>query len=496
MEILTSKQIRDMDRLAFELYNIPTIILMENAAISVVNEILKKIDNMENPKVNIFAGKGNNGGDGFAIARHLFQKNIEVNIFVTDVENLKGDALINFNIVKALGIPVKQIFELEELQNITEADVNVDCLLGTGIKGEVRGITKDIIEFLNIHSKYTLSVDIPSGIDADCGKVCGNAVRANKTVTFAYVKQGLILNPAIEYVGELVVTDIGLPGNLLKELDIKAYMIDDFEFSKRKSRTHKGTYGKLMAFAGSADTAGAAFLLSKAAYKTGAGLVELCSIPKVISEVRVNLPEIVGTGLSEIDGKIADFEPVKEKLKSASAVAAGSGLGISQAVREFIENLLYYCEVPVVLDADALNILSDMPQILKSAKAPVIITPHPKEMSRLTDYSVSEILDNTLEIAREFSSKYNVITLLKDNRSIIANPKGEIYINTSGCPAMAKAGSGDVLTGIIGGLLAQKIEPFKAATIGAYLHGKAGEKAASVYGEYGVMASEMVGFIL
>ena len=483
---------RDMDRLAGEIYNIPGIILMENAASSVVAEILKKADK-QNFTVNIFAGRGNNGGDGFAAARQLFLKNIDVRVFVSDTQNIKGDALINFNIVKALGIPLKTINSSQETINmIKEAQVNVDAIFGTGISKEITGELKDVIHLINQYSQYTISIDIPSGVNADNGKIEAIAVKADKTVTFAYLKQGMLLNPAIDYTGEIVLADIGMPVQLIKQIDVKTKVIDSFEFPKRLSRTHKGTYGRLAAFAGSQNMNGAAFLLCRAAYRIGAGLVELCSEEDVLREVRGNIPEVIGTVLKEIQGGLFDLEGIKDRLKNAQAAAAGCGIGVSPKTEDFIEKLLYYCEVPLVLDADALNILSSNPNILSKAKAHVIVTPHPKEMSRLTGLTVKEILENTVETAKEFSAKYNVITLLKDNRSIIANPKGEIYINLTGSPAMSKAGAGDVLTGIIGGLLAQGAEPFKAAAAGAYIHGKAGEKAQREYGEYGVMASDII----
>lgn len=505
MNIASPELMRAIDKLSIEEFNIPGIILMENAAISIVNIILAHIENIENDKIIIVAGKGNNGGDGFAIARHLHQKNVNVSIiFVGDINTVIGDALINLNIIEALKIPIlkikneKQIIIAKEF--ISQANIIVDAILGTGLTGEPKGIIRQVIEIINNNSRYTIAVDVPSGVNADTGQF-SIAVKANITVTFALIKQGLLLYPSAECVGELIVTDIGIPKQVIENMNIKTNILDETDINilipKRNSRTNKGTYGKLLVIGGSKEMTGAAILTCKAAYKMGVGLVNLAAIEEVINVSQYNSIENINTILLSECGKVCfeSFEAIKDIINNVDAVAVGMGLGRSKQVTKFIGELLYNITVPVVIDADGLNAVADDINILKSVKAPIIITPHPGEMSRLTDIPTEDILNNTIEVAKEFSAEYNVITLLKDARTIISNPQKEIYINITGNASMAKAGSGDVLTGIIGSLLAQGTNPFMSATLGAYIHGRAGERASQQLGMYGVMASDLCDFI-
>lgn len=505
MNIATPELMRTIDKLSIEEFKIPGIVLMENAAICVVNVILAHIKNTENDKIIIVAGKGNNGGDGFAIARHLYQKNIDVSvIFVGDINAVMGDALINLNIIKALKVPIFKIKSEKEIiivkKIILQADIIVDAILGTGLTGEPKGLIKQVINTINENSHYTIAVDVPSGVNADTGQT-SIAVKANITVTFALIKQGLLLYPSIEYVGELIVADIGIPKQAIESMNIKTNVLEETDINilipKRNPRSNKGTYGKLLVIGGSKEMTGAVVLTCKAAYKMGVGLVNLAAIEEVINVSQCNIIENINTILPSEYGKVCfeSFEAIKDIVKNVDAVAVGMGLGIGKQVTKFIGELLYNITVPVVIDADGLNAVANDINILKSVKAPVIITPHPGEMSRLTDISIEDILNNTIEIAKEFSAEYNVITLLKDCKTIITNPQKEIYINTTGNASMAKAGSGDVLTGIIGSLLAQGTNPFMSATLGAYIHGRAGERASHELGMYGVMASNLCDFI-
>lgn len=504
MKIVTGTAMKQIDTIAVEEFKIPSIVLMENAALTVVEVIKQYLKDFKNPSVIVACGKGNNGGDGFAIARHLFQLGIDVSVIVIGNINSE-DAATNFDIVKALDIPILRIRTEKEFVTakklIQKADLTVDSLLGTGIKGATEGIIKNFIDILNQNSRYTVAVDIPSGVEAETGKVCGNAVKANTTVTFALIKQGMLLYPAYEYVGKLIVTDIGIPKKLISSLNLKSNTIVEDELDsmmpKRKSRSNKGDYGKLLVLAGSKQMTGAAILVCKAAYRMGTGLVNLAAPEKVIDIAQTEILEIVNKILPSESGKFCtkSFDAIKDILNSFSAVAIGSGIGTGKEVTKFVSEFIYNVNIPTVIDADALNAVSNDINILKTSKAPIIVTPHPKEMSRLTGLPVDDILQNTVEIAKSFSVEYNVITVLKDSHTVIANPSGEIYINTTGNSAMSKGGSGDVLTGIIGSLLSQKKEPFIAAALGVYLHGRAGERASKKLGIYGVLASEICDFI-
>lgn len=506
MKVVTGELMKSIDRLAIEKFSIPSIVLMENAALSVVGVIKDCIKDIVSPNIVIVAGKGNNGGDGFAIARHLYQMGLNVNvIFLGDTNSILGDALINYNITKNISVPtliVKTKKEFNTAKKIIEkADIVVDALLGTGLKGCVKGIMKDFIVLVNENSKYTIAVDIPSGINSENGHIEGEAIRANITVTFAFLKQGLILYPANEYVGKLIITDIGIPKAVTEEIEINTNVLNDEEYNsllpKRKPRSNKGTYGKLLVIAGSDEMTGAAILSSKAAYRMGVGLVNLASTKEVINIAQNNIIENINTILPCEDGKVClkSFDTLKDIINNVSAIAVGPGLGQSKEVTKFICELLYNVKVPIIIDADALNAVAKDINILKVCKAPTIITPHPAEMSRLTGIPVQDILDNTVEIAKQFSLEYDVVTLLKDSRTIIANPDSQIYINTTGNSALAKGGSGDVLTGIISSLVAQGTNPFLAAALGAYIHGKAGEKASRQFGMAGVLASDLINYL-
>ncbi len=505
MKVVTGELMKEIDKCAIEDFNVPSIILMENASLSVVNIILENINTIKNPKITVVCGKGNNGGDGFCIARHLYQKNIDVNVIIVGDSLITEDALTNLNIIKKLQLPIIELKNEKEFDIVKElilkADIVVDAILGTGLKGGTKGIIKQTIDIINDNSRFTISVDIPSGVNSQTGHVETNAIQADITITFELVKQGLILYPGAEYTSELIVTNIGIPKQIINNIDTKVNVLEDKDIinliPKRSARTNKGSYGKLMVIGGCEEMTGAVILTCKSAYKTGVGLVNLVAPKEVINITKCQTIENVNTIVPSFEGKVCleSFEKIKDSINKYDAIAIGPGLGQSKQVTEFIYEFLYNVTIPIVLDADALNAISKDINILKLIKAPVIITPHPGEMSRLINVSIEDILNNTLYIVKEFSSKYNVITLLKDARTIIGNNKGEIYINTTGNASMAKAGSGDVLTGIIGSLLAQGKDPFLAAAISAYIHGRAGEKASKHLGMYGVLASDICNYI-
>ena len=513
MKVVTPKQMNEMDRLSIDHIGIPGIVLMENAALSVVNEILKTIGDAAGKKITIFAGKGNNGGDAFAVARHLYNICAEVFIYVTVSKNqITKDAAINLSILEKMGATVTELSDpsaavpqieesvLMDLQNnIKTSEIIIDGIFGTGLKGEVGGLSAKIIELINNSGKYVIAIDIPSGICAESGQVLGVGVKAHKTVTFAFPKIGEVIHPGCEYAGELIVSDIGIPRIISENIGIKIQTTEKMQVSAllpgRSKNTNKSDYGKALIITGSTGMTGAGCLTADACLRTGAGLVYL-GVPSSLTAIyetaimeTITIP-LEDRGLGYL-GKNS-ISPLMDSLDKFNVIAAGPGLSMQTDVLEVIKAIITNCKVPLVLDADALNALSKDVSILENKKAEIIITPHPGEMSRLTGRSTREIQENRISIAEEFSSKYGVITVLKGSKTIIASPDGTIYINQTGNPGMATGGTGDVLTGIIAGLVGQDLKPFDASAVGVYLHGLAGDNVVKIKGIHGLKASDLV----
>ena len=511
MKAVTSKQMRRIEQIAIEELGIPSILLMENAAINIAKHCLRIIKNKQNAKVLIVCGAGNNGGDGMALARHLYIKGIEVKvIFAGDMNAAKGDAEKNLQITKKLEIPIESIQNTDNnlyIKSVIEtSDLTVDAMLGTGLDRNVDGNYKLLTEMINSYAKYIISVDIPSGIHSDTGRVMGCAVNAAETVTLGYPKTGILLYPGAEYTGKVHVEDIGIPGALIDKVKTEANVLTageaNFLLPARRQRSNKGDHGKALIFAGSNEMPGAAALACSASYMTGCGLVCACVLPNVAGVINNWQREVITRNVPDADGMYCkkSINNLTEEIKNASVLVVGPGIGRGPGVTEFVCELISIAEVPLVLDADALFAVSENVNILKQKKAPCIITPHPGEMSRLlasrmTGFSVSDILDDIRGIAAKFSKEFNVVTLLKDAHTVIANPDGDFYINTTGNNALSKAGIGDVLTGMIAGFIAQGSDVFTASVLGAYFHGKAGETAALNMSHYGVTASDIINCI-
>jgi NAD(P)H-hydrate epimerase len=511
MKVVTSGQMRNIEKLAIEELEIPPIILMENAAIKLAEHCFRFINNItannKKAKVLVICGSGNNGGDGMALARHLYIKNIETKIiYMGDVNTTAStkndqanDAVINLKITKNLGIPIIQYSNKTIIKSDIEAfDLVVDALLGTGLDRNVEGKYKELIEEINCYAKYIISVDIPSGVHSDSGRIMGCAVKANETVTFAYPKVGLYAYPGAEYAGKIHIEDISIPHHLMERIETKAQILTETEANEllpvRAQRANKGSFGKIIVFAGSSEMPGAAALTCSAAYLVGGGLVSAYAVPHVAEVIHHWQREIVTRIVIEKNGMFCkeSLNGIAEEINCADVIIAGPGIGRSSDVTEFVRELISIAKAPLVLDADALFAVSKDANILKKLKAPCVITPHPSEMSRLTGISVPDILNNTIETAVNFAKEFNVVTLLKDAHTIIANPDGKYYINTTGTNALSKAGTGDVLTGIIAGFIAQGLDVFSAGVLGAYFHGKAGEDAVGNGSCYSVMAGDLL----
>lgn len=505
--LVTAQEMRELDALATTKYGIPSLILMENAGRAVADIAMDMLG--DNRSVLIIAGPGNNGGDGFVAARHLHNVGMSVDIFYFgDRQKAKGDALTNIEIAEKMGLHIDSSKDVVRLrQAIRAADLIVDAYLGTGVKGELKPEAVEVINAINtMSSENVLSVDIPSGLDADTGLPLGpsltdGAVIADMTVTFALPKIGVIVDPNAEtFTGGLIIADIGIP---VEELDIilGTYALQEFKsidpLQPRWIDAHKGTYGHVAIVAGSVGMTGAATLAAESALKSGAGLVTLL-VPESLNDIieakvteAMTIP--VPQGNAQAFG-MASLEKVLEYVNKWDAAAIGPGFGRDSDTVAFTKELLRNLEKPAVVDADALYAISQDLSVLKQCKAGLVLTPHPGEMAMLAGTSVSEVQSNRLETAKRFAGEYGVILVLKGARTVIAEPGGNAFINMTGTPGMATGGTGDVLTGLMAGLVAQApgYALWGAANQAVFLHGRAGEIAAERLGEAAMIASDVL----
>jgi NAD(P)H-hydrate epimerase len=504
MFVVTPFEMRRIDQRAIEQFGIPGIVLMENAAIKVVEVIQKVYSLKEQDRVVVLVGVGNNGGDGLAVARHLFLRGVGVDVFLLAREDaVSGDAGINLGIVKKLGVPLVFVRDESDISRLKEslksATLVVDAIFGTGLSRPVEGIFAEVIELVNRVALPVVAVDIPSGINGADGRVMGTAVKAMDTVTFGYPKRGHLLYPGRKYTGKLHVVPIGLPLDSAQAVGVQAFTLDVDEaagmLKERPAEGHKGTFGRVAVVAGSTGMTGAACLAAMAALRSGAGLVTL-GIPASLNDILENkLTEVMtrplqdhGTGCLQEEA----LDDVLDLVRDADVLAIGPGLGKSGAVVEVLRNILGRIDISIVLDADGLNHISRDISLLSKHAGPVVITPHPGEMARLTGLSVAQIVESPVEVAQRFSQETGVVVLLKGATTVVCHPDGRVYFNTTGNSGMATAGSGDVLTGIIAGFIAQGYEPFDAAVLGAFVHGYAGDLAADAHGQAGMVAGDIL----
>lgn len=495
---------RELDRAAIENYGIPGIVLMENAALAFFNLLVKKYPRFMGKKAFIFCGKGNNGGDGFAIARHFSNAGREVEvILLTEPENIKGDAAINFKIIQKMGIPTRTVTRKEELESLrsslTEKDLIVDAIFGTGLTSAVKGFCKEVIDFINGLSNRVVAVDIPSGLNADTGSMEGSCVHADLTVTFALPKVAHVVTPASNYAGSLEVLPISIPEELIRKTKMNIEVMEKQEIAEllpaRFPDTHKGDYGHFVVIGGSTGKGGAPALAALAGLRSGAGLATLAVPGSIHAAIEMDPLEVMSMPLPESEnGTIteAGFEEIEAFLKDKNAVVFGPGTETDERTGKFLKKLMKNVSCPVVLDADGLNLLALDMEILENKKVPVLLTPHPGEMARLMSISTKEVQSRRLETALELSRRTDCHVILKGAGSIIATPTGEAYVNTMGNPGMATAGTGDVLSGMIAGFMAQGMEPVNAAKAGVFLHGLAGDRVARELGERSLLAGDIL----
>lgn len=490
MKVATAAEMRELDRRTIEEYGLPGVALMENAGREVARKVEEILGCVAGRKVCIFAGKGNNGGDGFVAARHLAGAGAEVTVFLAgSPEEISGDARINFEVFTGAGGDICQVSGQRDMDRVslaaTLADCLVDALLGTGFRGEVGGDMAEMVRIMSTAGKPVVAVDIPTGIDADTGQVRGAAVRASHTVTFALPKPGLLLQPGADHAGTVTVAGIGFPARLLTEAALPQSAITATYaralLPARQPWAHKGTSGRVIVVAGSPGLTGAAALAATAAVRTGAGLVTLAVAESLSPIMAVKLTEVMTKPLPETASGalgLAAVPLIDELAATADALAIGPGLGRDHETAEAVREIVHTAICPLVIDADGLNALAGYTDILLDAAALPVLTPHPGELSRLTGLPVAAINADRLAVAREAAARFGAIVVLKGAGTVVAYPDGEAFINTTGNAGMATGGTGDVLTGVIAALIAQGLTSHDAAVAGVYIHGLAGDMAA------------------
>lgn len=494
MYVLNAQQMRNADAMASEKYGIPGMVLMENAAGAVYDHVIQK----DYSSIVIVCGGGNNGGDGFALARLLYTNGCQVRVFCfADKTRIKGDAALNLSILDKMDVKVET--SLEELTNaLKQCQAVVDAIFGTGFRGEIQGSYKEAIDIINNSGKHVISIDIPSGICSDTGKASNAYIKADCTITFCCKKPGLILETGRQASGLVLVRGISMPEGCI--LSQKPYITTNDEsypallIKKRSMESHKGDYGRVYVVAGSYNMSGAVALCAKAALRMGSGLVT-CVVPEsIMDRVGTIVPEATFLSLDEKEcDKYTYEEALKQICNASDAVAFGPGMGTGEKAAEMLKAMLENYKGKLVIDADGINILSEYKELLKKLTPDIILTPHPGEMSRLTGLTVKEINTGRIDVARRFAEEHNCILVLKGASTVVSDGR-KLYINTSGNPGMATGGSGDVLTGIIASLCGQGYEPWEASVLGCYLHGCAGDAAMEQYG-YGLTAGDLPDFI-
>ena len=521
MYLVTAAQMRELDRLTIEDYGTPGHVLMERAGAGATEALLASFPQVQerrttreqsSPPVVVIAGKGNNGGDGFVMARLLKKKGIGCEVVLTAKRaDVKGDARRNLLAFVRMRGRVSEVTQLDQLaavqKKLTQASLIVDALLGTGLNAPVRGLPAALIELMNTSGVPILAVDVPSGLDADRGIPLGTAVQAAVTTSFAYPKVGQAIYPGVQLGGRLMVIDIGIAAEAVATVDPHIQLLNKEMIGAliqpRQPETHKGSFGHLFVLAGARGKSGAALLAASAALRTGTGLVTLGGPQSLLPIFASTLLEAMTVPLPERPDGSLRLAPqaLRHVLQDRTAITFGPGIGVSADTIKLTRWLLKYTDKPLLIDADGLNCVATDPNMLRDASSStspispasaIVLTPHPGEMARLTKTSIVEVQANRLEMALTFAMQYDCYVVLKGARTVIAAPDGWTWINPTGNPGMASGGMGDVLAGVIGGLLAQGYPPREACQLGVFLHGTAGDLAAQEVGEIGMLARDVI----
>lgn len=483
MKLATAYQMRMIDEKTQNEWSIPADLLMERAALSVAQFLKTKLSGVYGKKIYLFCGKGHNGGDGLALARILKQDQAEaVVVLVSEPSLYQGLAKLNLDRADRYHVPIVQ-WEDFNLWELASADLIVDGLLGTGAQGPPYGIYPSVIGEINRAGRTVVALDIPSGVDVDSGRIWNEAVKANYTVTFGLAKPGLLIYPGAEFAGEVIVSSIGFPNELLESGELTAHSLTVANIAamlpERTVTAHKGSTGHSLVIAGSTGMTGAATLAAIGALRSGCGRVTL-GIRDDLWVVEKPMEVITLT-----------WNQLKD-LSNYESIVIGPGLTTAEDGKALLHELLQNATVPLVIDADGLNLLASDINLLKANCKPIILTPHPGEMARLTGLTVAAIQENRHQIAVKYAKEWNAVVVLKGARSIIALPDGRSFINLTGNSGMATAGMGDVLAGIISGLVAQGLPINEAAIVGTFLHGLAGDCVAEKNGSIGMLAGDLL----
>jgi NAD(P)H-hydrate epimerase len=502
MKLVTSEQMRSVDREAIDNRKIPSEKLMENAGRGIAMAILDELITVpESTAVAVLCGKGNNGGDGYVVARYLHEVGVTVSVYlIGPVEKFSQDAQLNYDRAVKTGLAPREITSVDQLTADPQYDFVIDAVFGTGFSGAPRGLSAELIEYINQQDCEIISVDMPSGLNADNGQHEGAVVEADYTYTLALPKYGLFVSPGRELAGSVEVIPIGIPDDAVESFGFKNELItEDWVCNilpERPFDGHKGTFGYLLILAGSTGMTGAASLTAVSALRTGCGLVRLgCPqatqpvlATKVTEATTIPLPDVGRKGRLALRG----LGEIRKLLEDNQAVVIGPGIGTHHETAELVSRIVSKLEKPSIIDADGLNCLAKNMDALKACPSTPILTPHPGEFKRLTGKAVPEDIHERSELVRETAADLDVVLVLKGSPTLVSSPEGNCYLNATGNHGMATGGSGDVLSGIIGSLLVQGLAPLDAARAGVFIHGLAGDFAGDAYTPRAMIAGDMI----
>lgn len=500
MKSVTSAQMKSIEKKAVEEKGMTYYELMQNAGVGSSRKIIEKFY-LVNKNIVVLCGSGNNGGDGFVIAKNLYIRGANVTVILCKGLPKTDESIKTFNELKSENLEI--INTEEDLQltvsRLKDADFIIDCIFGTGFSGVIASNTRQIVDRANASNGVKIAIDLPSGVNADTGEYQGIYFKADYTIVLGLKKRAHELNISKEICGEQILVDIGLPLDIINDVDLEyteiTYDMVSSMLPKREKNSHKGDYGKLLNIAGSVGMGGASIMSTKSALRCGCGLTTLATPKSVAFMVFPHIMEAMTIPLKETDvGSISsdNLIPLKKLQENCDVITIGCGISRNEETQSLVKDFIEIANKPMVIDADGLNAISNSIDILKTIRNTVIITPHSAEMARLTNLSVKEVEDKRERVAYEFAKKYNVIVVLKGANTVMALPEGDIFINTTGTPALAKGGSGDVLTGMIGSFLAQGLSAKDAVLISVFIHGLAGQKCEEKLSVYSVTATDVI----
>ncbi len=489
--LVTGRQMKAIDQYTIQTVGIPSVVLMERAAAAVADVVEAEKKALDSCNIWAVCGTGNNGADGVAAARILHNKGYQVTVILAgDQEKGTEEFYLQKRIAQNLEM---QLVEWKDFLP-GRCDILLDAVFGVGLSREVEGEYREVLEMMNqANARKVVAVDMPSGINSDNGQVMGCAVCADVTVTFGYEKMGSVLYPGRAYCKKVIISDIGFPPQSRRAAGVAAYTYGPEDLKRipeREAYGNKGTFGKVLVAAGSPGMAGAAYLCAKSAYGMGAGLVKIMTAEENRQSLQQLLPEAIVSSYSNLS-ETELSKRVEEECAWADVIVLGPGIGQSETACLLVREFLMNAYVPIVLDADGLNVIAAHSELAQYFTENIIITPHLGEMSRLTRQPVSEIQKKLVETASGYSAMYGIQCVLKDAATVVAGRDNQCYVNSSGNSAMAKGGSGDVLSGVVAGLLALGLDPWEAAVLGVYLHGTAGDRVREKKGPHGLLAGEL-----